>query len=125
VLIQSVDYQAKPIASAKALYDYTANGDGELTITEDEPLSVYEQEEEWILVKSNKPGGKAGYVPATYIELVNPLCRYVGESNPVHLLQSGSVEKDQNEEDASAAASVPSPPVTAVSVLIASSWIEC
>lgn len=62
--------QAKAITSAKAIYDYAANGDGELSITEDETLSVYEQEEEWVLVKSNKPGGKAGYVPATYIELV-------------------------------------------------------
>ncbi|KAH7345107.1 hypothetical protein B0J17DRAFT_638359 [Rhizoctonia solani] len=61
--------EAKPITSAKALYDYTANGDGELTIAEDEPLLVFDQEAEWTLVKSTKPGGKAGYVPATYIEL--------------------------------------------------------
>ncbi|KAJ1311553.1 hypothetical protein OPQ81_010037 [Rhizoctonia solani] len=61
--------EAKPITSAKALYDYAANGDGELTIAEDEPLLVFEQEAEWTLVKSTKPGGKAGYVPATYIEL--------------------------------------------------------
>ncbi|CAE6520735.1 unnamed protein product [Rhizoctonia solani] len=61
--------EAKPIASAKALYDYTANGDGELTIAEDEQLLVFDQEAEWILVKSTRPGGSAGYVPATYIEL--------------------------------------------------------
>ncbi|QRV76374.1 actin cytoskeleton-regulatory complex protein SLA1 [Ceratobasidium sp. AG-Ba] len=83
--------EAKPITSAKALYDYTANGDGELSISEDEPLYVYEQEEEWSLVKSNKPGGKAGYVPATYIEL------------------SGAVQNEQEEDDAVAAASVSTP----------------
>ncbi|KAG9128371.1 cytoskeletal protein binding protein [Ceratobasidium sp. 392] len=83
--------EAKPITSAKALYDYTANGDGELSITEDEPLSVYEQEAEWSLVKSHKPGGNAGYVPATYIEL------------------SGTVQDQQEEDDAVAAASVSTP----------------
>ncbi|EUC53910.1 actin cytoskeleton-regulatory complex protein SLA1, putative [Rhizoctonia solani AG-3 Rhs1AP] len=59
---------AKPISSAKALYDYAASGDGELTISEDEDLLIYDQEAEWTLVKSTKSGGKAGYVPATYIE---------------------------------------------------------
>ncbi|CAE7122972.1 unnamed protein product [Rhizoctonia solani] len=83
--------EAKPITSAKALYDYTANGDGELTIAEDEPLSVFEQEAEWTLVKSTRPGGKAGYVPATYIEL------------------SGSAQ----EEESVAPAPVASPPVPA------------
>ncbi|KAG8743612.1 cytoskeletal protein binding protein [Ceratobasidium sp. 414] len=82
--------EAKPITSAKALYDYTANGDGELSITENEPLSVYDQEEEWSLVKSNKPGGRAGYVPATYIEL------------------SGAVQNQEEEDDvAVASASTP------------------
>ncbi|KAF8708414.1 SLA1 homology domain 1, SHD1, partial [Rhizoctonia solani] len=80
--------EAKPITSAKALYDYAANGDGELSITEDESLLVFDQETEWTLVKSTKPGGKAGYVPATYIEL------------------SGSV---QEEESAVAAPVLPSP----------------
>ncbi|CEL57607.1 Actin cytoskeleton-regulatory complex protein SLA1 OS=Ustilago maydis (strain 521 / FGSC 9021) GN=SLA1 PE=3 SV=1 [Rhizoctonia solani AG-1 IB] len=80
--------EAKPITSAKALYDYAANGDGELSIAEDEPLSVFEQEAEWTLVKSTRSGGKAGYVPATYIEL------------------SGSAQ----EEEIVAAAPAPSPP---------------
>ncbi|CAE6407278.1 unnamed protein product [Rhizoctonia solani] len=82
---------AKPIASAKALYDYAANGDGELSITEDEPLLVFDQEAEWTLVKSTKPGGKAGYVPATYIEF------------------SGSAQ----EEESVASAPAPSPPAAA------------
>ncbi|CAE6449426.1 unnamed protein product [Rhizoctonia solani] len=83
--------EAKPITSAKALYDYTANGDGELTIAEDEHLSVFDQEAEWTLVKSTKSGGKAGYVPATYIEL------------------SGSPQ----EEESVAPAPIASPPVPA------------
>ncbi|ELU41387.1 SH3 domain-containing protein [Rhizoctonia solani AG-1 IA] len=84
--------EAKPITSAKALYDYAANGDGELSITEDESLLVFDQETEWTLVKSTKPGGKAGYVPATYIEL------------------SGSVQ----EEESAVAAPVLPPPAAAI-----------
>ncbi|KAG8727632.1 cytoskeletal protein binding protein, partial [Ceratobasidium sp. 428] len=63
---------AKPISLANTIYDFTASDDGELSITEDELLSVYEQEAEWWLVKSREPGGKAGYVPASYVELAGP-----------------------------------------------------
>ncbi|KAG9119309.1 cytoskeletal protein binding protein [Ceratobasidium sp. 392] len=56
--------KAEPIASAEALQDYT----GQLSITTGEPLSVYERGEEWSLVKSLKPGGKAGYVITALIE---------------------------------------------------------
>ncbi len=52
----------------KALYDYAANAPGELTITEDEILLVFDTEQDWILVQSKKEGGKAGYVPANYVE---------------------------------------------------------
>lgn len=52
----------------KALYDYAANAPGELSISEDEILLVFESEADWILVQSKKPNGKAGYVPANYVE---------------------------------------------------------
>lgn len=59
--------EAPPIASAKALYDYAATGDGELSITEDETLHVYEKDDEWWLVKNpSKPG--VGLVPGSYVE---------------------------------------------------------
>lgn len=60
--------QANHTSTVKALYDYAANAQGELTITEDEVLLVYDTEADWILVQSKKPNGKAGYVPANYVE---------------------------------------------------------
>jgi hypothetical protein len=52
----------------KALYDYEAAAPGELTVTEDEILLVFETEQDWLLVQSQKAGGKAGYVPGNYVE---------------------------------------------------------
>lgn len=52
----------------KALYDYEANAPGELTISEDEILLAFDTEEDWLLVQSTKEGGKAGYIPVTYVE---------------------------------------------------------
>ncbi|KAJ7283685.1 hypothetical protein C8J57DRAFT_1293275 [Mycena rebaudengoi] len=52
----------------KALYDYAAAEPGELSITEDQLLFVYDTEEEWLLVGTDEDGGKAGFVPANYVE---------------------------------------------------------
>jgi actin cytoskeleton-regulatory complex protein SLA1 len=60
--------QVPPISTAKALYDYDANGEGELNIKEDELLEVYEKEDEWWLVKAKKSDGKVGLVPGNYVE---------------------------------------------------------
>lgn len=58
----------------KAQYDYEATAQGEISIEEDWILSVYEREDEWILVKSNQAGKIAvGYVPANYVEDVSEL----------------------------------------------------
>lgn len=69
----------EPILVAKALYDYAATADGELSITEDEALVVYEKDDDWWLVKSSSPGGKLGLVPGSYVEetvcYVPPLIR--------------------------------------------------
>lgn len=35
---------------------------------EDEVLFVYETDQDWLLVQSQKDGGKAGYVPGNYVE---------------------------------------------------------
>jgi hypothetical protein len=53
----------------KALYDYDAAAPGELTVKEDEILLAFDREDDWLLVQSQKNGGKAGFVPANYIEV--------------------------------------------------------
>lgn len=62
--------QAEHTSLAKALYDYDAAAQGELSIKEDEILMVFDREDEWVLVQSRKEGGKAGFVPGNYIEEV-------------------------------------------------------
>jgi hypothetical protein len=54
----------------KALYDYDAAAPGELSIKEDEILLVFDREDDWILVQSQKEGGRAGFVPGNYVEEV-------------------------------------------------------
>ncbi|KAK7061699.1 hypothetical protein R3P38DRAFT_2831037 [Favolaschia claudopus] len=54
--------------TVKALYDYEATAAGELTIKEDQVLLVFDTEEEWLLVQTDEDGGKAGFVPANYVE---------------------------------------------------------
>ncbi|KAF5393631.1 hypothetical protein D9757_000051 [Collybiopsis confluens] len=60
--------QAEHTSVVKALYDYQGSASGELTIAEDELLFAFDTEEEWMLVQSTKENGKAGYVPANYVE---------------------------------------------------------
>lgn len=62
--------QAEHTSFAKALYDYDAAAPGEISIREDEILMVFDREDEWILVQSQKEGGKAGFVPGNYVEEV-------------------------------------------------------
>lgn len=61
--------QADHTSIVKALYDYDANAPGELTVKEDEVLLVFDTEDEWLLVQSKNEGGKAGFVPANYVEV--------------------------------------------------------
>lgn len=60
--------EVEPISVAKSLYDYAATADGELTITEDEVLHVFEKDEDWWLVKGTANGGKVGLVPGNYVD---------------------------------------------------------
>lgn len=57
----------------KALYDYEASAPGELSVKEDEVLYAFDAEEEWLLVQTDKDGGKAGFIPVTYIDDVSSL----------------------------------------------------
>ena len=68
--VVNVTYQTEPISVVKALYDYEATAAGELSITEGESLSVYEKDDDWLLVKCERDGGKVGYVPGNYVEEV-------------------------------------------------------
>ena len=57
----------------KALYDYEASAPGELSVKEDEVLFAFDSEDEWLLVQTDKDGGKAGFIPVTYVEEVHAL----------------------------------------------------
>ncbi|KAG8883587.1 cytoskeletal protein binding protein [Tulasnella sp. 331] len=63
---------AVPLHRATALYDYEANGTGEVAMQEGAKMSVYLKEDDWILVKLDRPatvgGHFIGYVPANYVE---------------------------------------------------------
>lgn len=56
---------------AVALYDFTADGDDELSVHEGEPLWVIERDsEDWWKVRNSR--GEEGVVPASYIEVISP-----------------------------------------------------
>ncbi|KAG7096990.1 hypothetical protein E1B28_004385 [Marasmius oreades] len=59
--------QAEHTSLVRALFDYEATAAGELSIKEDEILLAFDIEEEWLLAQSTE-GGKAGFVPANYVE---------------------------------------------------------
>ncbi|KAG8916941.1 cytoskeletal protein binding protein, partial [Tulasnella sp. 417] len=63
---------APPLYRAFALYDYEPNGEGEIFMKENEKMSVYLKEDDWILVKIDRKGtvskSAIGYVPANYVE---------------------------------------------------------
>jgi hypothetical protein len=61
--------QADHTSVVKAMYDYEASAPGELSVKEDELLFVFDTEEDWLLVQSQKEGGKAGFVPGNYVEV--------------------------------------------------------
>jgi hypothetical protein len=60
--------QADHVSVVKAIYDYEASAPGELSVKEDDVLLAFEQEDDWLLVQSEKDG-KAGFVPANYVEV--------------------------------------------------------
>ena len=54
----------------KAQYDYDAAAQGELSLKEDQTLLVFGDEEDgWLLVQE-QGGGKVGYVPGNYVEVI-------------------------------------------------------
>ena len=63
--------QAEPKSVVKALYDYDASAPGELSVKEDDILNAFDAEDGWLLVYTEKDGGKAGFVPSNYVEEVH------------------------------------------------------
>ncbi|EXJ77848.1 hypothetical protein A1O3_09007 [Capronia epimyces CBS 606.96] len=60
---------AKPVHTAKALYDYTRQTDEEVSFTEDAVLAVYDiSDPDWTLVGV---GDDFGFAPSNYIELTS------------------------------------------------------
>ena len=66
--------EAEPIRLSRALYDYQAQTEDELSMAEDELLRVYESDGVWLLVKKQGDDplsggeGRLGYVPANYVD---------------------------------------------------------
>ncbi|RMZ79422.1 hypothetical protein DV738_g3278, partial [Chaetothyriales sp. CBS 135597] len=72
---------AKPVHTAKALYDYTRQTDEEVSFSEDAFLNVYDvSDPDWTLVEVN---GDFGFAPANYIEISDAATRPL-VSAPVH-----------------------------------------
>jgi actin cytoskeleton-regulatory complex protein SLA1 len=57
----------------KAVYDYDATSSEELTIKENDTLLAFDAEGDWLLVQREAEGGKAGLVPASYVEVWSSL----------------------------------------------------
>ena len=59
--------------AAVVLYDFTADGDDELTVAEGEDLIVLERDsDDWWKVRNSK--GREGVVPASYVEVRFSVC---------------------------------------------------
>ncbi|KAL7421316.1 cytoskeletal protein binding protein [Cryptotrichosporon argae] len=78
---------ASGASAAVVLYDFTAQGDDELSVSEGERLTIVDQEnDEWWLVRNAQ--GQEGVVPAQYVERANG---------------SGAAAEDHEEEERRAA----------------------
>ncbi|KAL5527124.1 hypothetical protein ACEPAG_5915 [Sanghuangporus baumii] len=86
----------------RALYDYDASAPGEISIKEDDVLLAFDAEDGWLLVQTEKDGGKAGFVPENYVEATD------AEASPAE-----AVQEEEEEEPAPVAPAIivpPSPP---------------
>ncbi len=77
---------------SRALYDYEAQTEDELSLAEDELLRVYESDGVWLLVKKqgNDPlsggEGRLGYAPANYVDEPKP------STQELHLSSKTSIQ---------------------------------
>ncbi|KAJ9119856.1 hypothetical protein QFC24_005570 [Naganishia onofrii] len=74
--------ESAPLGYTKAIYEYAAGAEDELSVAEDAALIVYDEADEWTLVavQGNTPheGGRLGFVPSNYIEPVTSDAAEVG-----------------------------------------------
>lgn len=113
--------EAEPLRMSRALYDYTAANDDELSVQEDELLRVYEYEGQWLLVKrqgADELGtgeGKLGFVPANYVDEVQAV-----DAGPTQVdTTQAQAEQDEQDDDDEADASgvlATAPPMPTISV---------
>ncbi|CAO3600027.1 unnamed protein product [Absidia cylindrospora] len=62
--------EAEPIGTVKAMFDYQAQQEEELTFQEDDIMVLYENDDpDWFLVKSRE--GQIGLAPSNYIETIS------------------------------------------------------
>jgi hypothetical protein len=92
--------QAQPISHSRALYTYASTSEDEISVEEENVLSVYEHQGEWDLVKVIHPieGTSIGFVPANYTEALQP-----GEAEDLGLakgrLEEGGLAKEVDPEE--------------------------
>lgn len=97
-----------PASHSRALYAYEATSEDELTITEDQILEVYEEAEEWNLVRIHgDTSSRIGFVPANYTEALVPgeaesmgLLTGAGDQTAGHTHNDGSADVQEVEGDA-------------------------
>ena len=58
--------EVAPSRTVRAMYDYEAQGDDELTFADGEELSVYESADDWALARNS--AGVFGLIPENYVE---------------------------------------------------------
>lgn len=94
--------EAEPLRLSRALYDYEAQTEDELSMVEDELLRVYESDGVWLLVKKqgNDPlsggEGRLGYVPANYVDEAEAVDTGAA---PVTEDHEGAEEEEEEEEE--------------------------
>jgi len=99
--------EAKPIHTAKALYDYTRQTDEEVSFAEDASLDVFDTSDpDWTLVRVNDD---FGFAPANYIEISGSTAASPPPSVPA-LPKSPSVSSARRSLPPSADTNVPSTP---------------
>jgi hypothetical protein len=92
--------QSQPISHARVLYSYESTSEDELSVEEENVVSVYEHQGEWDLVKVIHPteGAAIGFVPANYTEALQP-----GEAEDLGLakgrLEEGGLVKEVDPEE--------------------------
>ncbi|GAA99423.1 uncharacterized protein L969DRAFT_93884 [Mixia osmundae IAM 14324] len=99
----------QPISRAIATYAYQATNEEELTVVDDEPLNVYEDDGEWTLVGRVDESGQrgVGYMPTSYLTITDETV------SPVAAHEEDEVYEEAEENAPIAIASAPSVPALA------------